>query len=63
MSAHRKKISKDKWGFIERFGRDPRRLQLLFLSDANKSCWQIPQPVGNRATPPPLESFKNIFSC
>jgi len=25
-------------GFIDRFGRDPRRLQLLFLSDADKSC-------------------------
>jgi len=25
-------------GFIDRFGRDPRRLQLLFLNDADKSC-------------------------
>jgi len=38
MSVHREKISKDKHGFIDRFGRDPRRLQLLFLSDADKSC-------------------------
>jgi len=43
MSVHREKISKDKKGFIEsvidRFGRDLKRLQLLFLSDADKSCW------------------------
>jgi len=36
MSVHREKISKDKQGFIEsvldRFGRDIRRLQILFLS-------------------------------
>ena len=25
-------------GFIDRFGRDPSRLQLLLLSDADKSC-------------------------
>jgi len=43
MSVHREKITKDKQGFIERmldrFGRDLRRLQLLFLYDADKSCW------------------------
>ena len=37
-----KKTFKDKQGLIERvidrFGRDPRRLQLLFLTDADKSC-------------------------
>ena len=37
-----KKAAKDKQGFIEividRFGRDLRRLQLLSLSDADKSC-------------------------
>jgi len=38
MSVHCEKITKDKQGFIERFGRDPRCLQLLFLSDANESC-------------------------
>ena len=42
MSVHREKISKDKQGFIgsvlDRFGRDIRRFQLLFLSDADKSC-------------------------
>jgi len=41
MSVHREKV-KDKQGFIEsaldRFERDIRRLQLLFLSDAYKSC-------------------------
>jgi len=43
MSVHRQKVSKDKQGFIERvfdcFGRDLRRLQLLFLNDAGKSCY------------------------
>jgi len=43
MSVHREKVSKGKQGFIERvfacFGRDlSRRLQLLYLSDAGKSC-------------------------
>jgi len=42
MSVPRGKISKGKQGFIERvidrFGRDLRRLQLIFLSDANTSC-------------------------
>jgi len=41
MSVHREKISKDEQRFIDRFGRDPRHLQLLFLSDAEKSCDQI----------------------
>jgi len=40
MTVHREKINKDKQGFIERvldhFGRDPRRFQLLFVTD--KSC-------------------------
>jgi len=40
--GHRYKNSKDKQGFIERmfnrFGRDGRRLQLLFLSDPYKFC-------------------------
>jgi len=39
MSVHREKISKDKQGFVDRFGRYPRRLQLLFLSDADKSYY------------------------
>ena len=43
MSVHREQISKDKQGFIESvtdcFGRDLRRLQLLFLSGADKFCW------------------------
>ena len=43
MSVHRQKVSKDKQGFIESgfdcFGRDLTRLQLLFLSDAGKSCY------------------------
>jgi len=38
MTAHREKVSKDNQSFIERvfecFGRDLRRLQLLFPSDA-----------------------------
>jgi len=38
MSVHPDKISKDKQLFIDRFGRDPRRFLLLFLSDADKSC-------------------------
>jgi len=38
MSLHCGKISKDKHGFIDRIGRDHRRLQLLFLSVADKSC-------------------------
>jgi len=41
MSVCREKTSKDKQGFIksviDRFKRDARRLQLLFLSDADKS--------------------------
>jgi len=31
MSGHREKISKDKQRFVDLFGQDPRRLQLLFL--------------------------------
>jgi len=42
MSIHREKISKHKQSFIERvihrFGRNPGRLQLLFLSGADKQC-------------------------
>jgi len=38
MSFHSEKISKDKQRFLYRFGRDPRRLQLLFLCDSEKSC-------------------------
>jgi len=41
MSVHREKVSQDKQGFIERvtdrFGRDPRRLRLLFLRYADMS--------------------------
>jgi len=37
MSVHREKINKEKQDFIDRFGRDPRRFQLLLLSDADKS--------------------------
>jgi len=37
MNVHREKISKDKQGFTDRIGRDPIHLQLLFLSDADKS--------------------------
>jgi len=35
-----KKLAKTskKQGFIDRFGRDRRRLQLLFLHNADKSC-------------------------
>ena len=42
MSVPRENINKDKQGFIERviyrFGQNPRRLQLLCLSDVDKSC-------------------------
>jgi len=38
MSVHCEKITKDKQGFVGRFGRDAIRFQLLFLSDADKSC-------------------------
>jgi len=42
MIVHWEKVSKDRQGFIEMvfdwFGRDLRRLQLLFPSDAGKSC-------------------------
>jgi len=42
MSVPHEKISKEKQGFIEKvivlFRRDPRCLQLLFLSNADKSC-------------------------
>jgi len=42
MSAPREKISKDKQGFvarvIHRFGLDARCLQLLLLSDVDKTC-------------------------
>jgi len=42
MSVPREKLSKDKQGFIgrviDRFGGDPRCLQLMFLSNADKSC-------------------------
>jgi len=46
--VHREKISKDKQRFIDRFGQDPRRLQLLFLSDAETSCEQILKPGGRQ---------------
>ena len=43
MNFHRGMISKDKKGstegVIDSFGREPRHLQLLFLSDADKSSW------------------------
>jgi len=62
MSVHRQKTSKDKQCFIARFGQDHRGLQLLFLSDAEKSCEQFLKPgEGNRAIVP--KNFKNIFSC
>jgi len=38
MNVHREKIRKNKQLFIDRFRRDPRRLQLLFLSEADKDC-------------------------
>jgi len=63
MSAHCEKNSKDKHSFIDRIGRDPRRLQLLFQSDADKS---IAEPatrgraIGHFLPP---EIFKNIFNC
>ena len=47
-------------GFIDLFERDPRRLQLLFLSDADKSCQLIPQ-LGEQPGNLP-EIFKNMFS-
>jgi len=63
MSVHREKISKNKQRFIDRFRRDPRRLQLLFLGDAGKSFLQsYNQGEGNRAISPP-KFFKNMFSC
>jgi len=37
MSVRCEKISKDKHGFIDRIGRDSRRLQLLFQSDTDKA--------------------------
>jgi len=37
MSVLCEKISKDKHRFIDYIGRDPRRLQLLFQSDADMS--------------------------
>jgi len=38
MSAYSEKDQQDMQGFIDCFRRDPRRLQRLFLSDADKSC-------------------------
>jgi len=43
MNVHREKISEDKQILLKRcllncFGRDLRRLQLMFQSDADKSC-------------------------
>jgi len=42
MSVHHEKISKDKQGFIvkeiDRFGRDLRHLQILFLNDVYMCC-------------------------
>jgi len=37
ISVHCENTSKDKRGFIDRVGRDPSRLQLLFQGDADKS--------------------------
>jgi len=50
-----------KQGFVDRFGRNPRRLQLLFLSDAEKSCEQIPKP-GEGQTGNVSKNFKIMFS-
>jgi len=53
----------DNQGFVDRFGRDSRRLQLLFLSDADKS-WLADPAIRGRATgqfPPVI--VENIFSC
>jgi len=40
MRVQREKISKDERGFservVDRFGRDPSRLQILFVNDADK---------------------------
>jgi len=63
MNVHSEKISKDKQRVVDRFGRDSRRLQILFLSDAEKSCEQIPRPGGGQPGNCPPESFKNIFGC
>ena len=54
MSVHREKFSKDQQRFIGRFGRYPRRLQLLLLGDADKTCWGFPQQwEGKRAITSP----------
>jgi len=62
MSVHCEKISKDKHRFIVRIGRDPRRLQLLFQSGADKSSQQMPQPGGGQPGFLPFPKFSNTFS-
>ena len=64
MSVNREKISKDKQGLIDRFGQYPRRLQLLFLRDADKFFQKIPQPGRGQPDNCPFpEIFKNMFRC
>jgi len=55
--VHIEKINKDK----QRFGRDPRRLQLLILSDAEKSCQQIPQIGVGQPCNFPTPKFSDNF--
>ena len=53
MSVHCEKNTKGKEGFIDRLGWDPRRLQHLFLSDADKSCcWSRNKGESSRAIHP-----------
>ena len=62
MSVHCEKNTEGKQGFIDRFGWDPRRLQLLFLSDVDKLL--ADPAIKGRATGQfPQKNFKNMFSC
>ena len=60
MSGHHEKISKGKQGFVDRLGWDSRRLQLLFLSDTEKSCEQIPKPGGKQTGNFPKKFQKHV---
>jgi len=62
MSVQYEKICKDKHGFIDRIGRDSRRLQLLFRNDAEKSCEQIPQAGGGKPGVFPFPNFLKTFA-
>jgi len=61
MSFHSEKISKDQQRFLYRFGRDPRSLQLLFLS-YSKVLLADPATKGGEPGSCPIPKFSKTCS-